>query len=317
MDYHLETRQLITAEPKATLLKNSPLESRIRVDFEISEQSSLVQYITLFAHLPYLCFDVIVEWHESHKFLKVEFPVNIVSSEASYEVQFGHVKRPTHKNTSWDAAKLVYFLSNFYLMVGHKWMALTEFDRGVALLNNCKYGHSCRGNIMTLSLLRASKSPDDTADLGQHNFSYALYPFTGSMQRPGNDLHLSVMRAAYEFNNPTRFVSGWNAEEKISSFLDVRGSEGIVVDTVKVAEDDKATLVVRLFESFGGSTDVQLVLKHPRIVSVDLSDGLERTHCSLPIETNNASSGSDAGNFVNLHFRAFEIKTLLLRLFGL
>ncbi|VDK83361.1 unnamed protein product [Litomosoides sigmodontis] len=228
--------------------------------------------------------------------------------DAYYDIQFGHIKRPAHRNTSWDAAK--------YEVVGHKWMALNEFDRGIALLNDCKYGHSCFGNIMTLSLLRASKIPDDTADMGDHKFSYALYPFIGSMQRPCNDLNLSVMRAAYEFNNPIRFVNGWSAENKLTSFLKIDGSEGIVIDTVKPAEDDVNTLVIRLFESFGGGVSVKLRINHSRIVSVDLGDGLERTICSLPIETN-CSTQKHCEGFVNLDFRAFEVKTLLLRLFAL
>ncbi|CAG9531791.1 unnamed protein product, partial [Cercopithifilaria johnstoni] len=194
--------------------------------------------------------------------------------------------------------------------------ALSEFDRGIALLNDCKYGHSCTGNTMTLSLLRASKIPDDTADLGEHRFSYALYPFIGSMQRPCNDLNLSVMRAAYEFNNPTRFVNGWHGKNKLSSFLKIDGSEGIVIDTVKPAEDDINTLVIRLFESFGGGVSVKLIINHSRIVSIDLGDGLERTICPLSIETNSSTQNQYEG-FVNLDFRAFEIKTLLLRLLTL
>ncbi|CAG9530731.1 unnamed protein product, partial [Cercopithifilaria johnstoni] len=156
MDYHMETKEVINSDSQAVLLRNTPLEACICVKFAISEKSSLMQYISIYAHLPYLIFDVTVQWYESHKFLKVEFPTNVHDMDAFYDIQFGHVKRPTHRNTSWDAAK--------YEVVGHKWMALSEFDRGIALLNDCKYGHSCTGNTMTLSLLRASKIPDDTAD---------------------------------------------------------------------------------------------------------------------------------------------------------
>ncbi|VBB30952.1 unnamed protein product [Acanthocheilonema viteae] len=309
MDYHMETREVINSDSRAVLVRNTPSEACIRLEFAISAKSSLVQYITMFAHLPYLTFDVTVQWHESHKFLKVEFPTNVHDMDAYYDIQFGHIKRPTHRNTSWDAAK--------YEVVGHKWMALNEFDRGIALLNDCKYGHSCIGNTMTLSLLRASKIPDNTADMGEHRFSYALYPFIGSMQRPCNDLNLSVMRAAYEFNNPIRFVNGWCAKNKLSSFLQIDGSEGIVIDTVKPAEDDVNTLVIRLFESFGGGVSVKLRINHSRIVSVDLGDGLERTICSLPIENSDCSTQNQCEGFVNLDFRAFEVKTLLLRLFAL
>ncbi|VDM98715.1 unnamed protein product, partial [Onchocerca ochengi] len=104
MDYHLETRQVINSNSEAILVKNTPVEACICVKFAISERSSLIQYITIFAHLPYLVFDVTVQWHESHKFLKVEFPVNVHDMNAYYDIQFGHINRPTHRNTSWDAA---------------------------------------------------------------------------------------------------------------------------------------------------------------------------------------------------------------------
>lgn len=46
-----------------------------------------------------------VHWHEAHKFLKVEFPARVRSPHATYEIQFGHLQRPTHRNTSWDWAR--------------------------------------------------------------------------------------------------------------------------------------------------------------------------------------------------------------------
>ena len=82
--------------------------------------------------------------YESHKILKVEFPVNVKSLDATYEIQFGHVKRPTHFNTSWDQAR--------FEVSGHKWADLSEYGFGVSLLNDCKYGHSTRGSVMSLSL---------------------------------------------------------------------------------------------------------------------------------------------------------------------
>lgn len=307
MDYHLETKKIISEGSSAALFENSPVFASIRVNIPISEDSNLVQDISIRADLPYLTFDVNVSWHESHKFLKVEFPVSINSEFASYDIQFGYVHRPTHRNTSWDAAK--------YEVCGHKWMALAEFDRGAALINDCKYGHSCDRNILRLSLLRSSKSPDDTADMGDHCFSYAFYAFRGSMQHPLNHPKLSVMRAAYEFNNPVRFIDGWNGE-KFSNIFSVVGSEGVIIDTIKQCEDDRNALVLRLFECFGGGTTARLLLNHPRIVSVDSADGLERVIANLPIEPPSEQSSTSSDSVI-LHFRAFELKTLLVRLFAL
>merc|ERR1712072_837083 len=105
---------------------------------------------------PALVFDNTVERHENHQFLKVYFPLNILSDAASYEVPFGVARRPTHRNTSWDVAK--------FEVCGHRWADLSEFEFGVSLLNDCKYGHACKGNVMSLSLLRSPVNPDAAAD---------------------------------------------------------------------------------------------------------------------------------------------------------
>ncbi|XP_065436570.1 alpha-mannosidase 2C1-like [Chrysemys picta bellii] len=93
---------------------------------------------------------------------------------ATYEIQFGHLQRPTHWNTSWDWAR--------FEVWSHKWMDLSEHGFGVALLNDCKYGASVHKNVMSLSLLRAPKSPDATADIGPHEFTYAVMPHRGEFQ---------------------------------------------------------------------------------------------------------------------------------------
>uniref|UniRef100_A0A914UM73 Glycoside hydrolase family 38 central domain-containing protein n=1 Tax=Plectus sambesii TaxID=2011161 RepID=A0A914UM73_9BILA len=157
MDYHVETRRAIdvsavneAGQTSATITSSGPTIAEVAFALRISDTSSLRQTIRLKADCPYLEFDTYVDWNEKHKFLKVEFAVGVRAAEAWYDIQFGHVKRPTHRNTSWDAAK--------YEVCGHKWTALTEFDHGVAVLNDCKYGHSCHENVMTMSLLRAAKA---------------------------------------------------------------------------------------------------------------------------------------------------------------
>lgn len=99
-----------------------------------------------------------VEWHEKWKFLKVEFPVDITNTEASYETQYGIIRRPTHYNTSWDMAK--------FEVCCHKWADLSENGYGVSILNDSKYGFATCGNMMRLSLLRSPKAPDAHADMG-------------------------------------------------------------------------------------------------------------------------------------------------------
>ncbi|OBZ74598.1 Alpha-mannosidase [Grifola frondosa] len=132
-------------------------------------------------------FDAVVDWHQRHEFLKFELPLNIHNDNATYETQFGHVQRPTHKNTTWDMAK--------FEVCGHKYADLSEFGYGVALLSESKYGFSCRGNILRMSLLRAATAPDAEQDQGLHEFSWAVMRAQRPLpriRRPHRSLHLQL-----------------------------------------------------------------------------------------------------------------------------
>ena len=107
-----------------------------------------------------------MDWHEQRKLMKVAFPVDIRSTEATYDIQFGNVKRPTHWNTSWDMAR--------FETVGHQWADLSRTGYGVSLLNDCKYGYDIKDQTIRLSLLKAAIYPDPTADQGEHEFTSSL-----------------------------------------------------------------------------------------------------------------------------------------------
>ncbi|XP_046852130.1 alpha-mannosidase 2C1-like isoform X2 [Xenia sp. Carnegie-2017] len=146
MPYHLETRKELSDSKGSELeiLEDGPLFVAVKFSLKISDESSITQVITLDAMSSFLSFETQVEWHENRKFLKVEFPVDIRSPNATYEIQFGHLQRPTHSNTSWDWAR--------YEVCGQKWFNLSEHNFGCSLINDNKYGFSTRNNIMTISL---------------------------------------------------------------------------------------------------------------------------------------------------------------------
>jgi alpha-mannosidase len=170
-----------------------------------------------------------VDWHESRTLLAVCFPVAVRARTATYEMPFGYAERPTHASTSRDAAQ--------YEVPGHRFADVSEHGFGVALLNDSKYGYSCRGNELRLSLLRAPKSPDPEADMGRHVFAYAVMPHASGWREAG------VLAEAMRFNAPLRRT------EPVDSFATVDG--GLVLDTIKRAEDSDA-LVLRLYEPYGG-----------------------------------------------------------------
>lgn len=137
-----------------------------------------------------LRFDAKADWHQKHEFLKFELPLDIRSDSATYDTQFGVLQRPTHRNTSWDAAK--------FEVCAHKFADLSEWGYGVAIVNDCKYGYACRGNVLTLSLLRGPRMPDPDTDMGEHEFSFGIYPHVGSWGES------DVVDVAYAFNHPLR-----------------------------------------------------------------------------------------------------------------
>ena len=251
--------------------------------------SEIRQVVRLGANNARLEFVTEVDWHEDCKLLKVAFPVDVHAARATYEIQYGHVERPTHRNTSWDMAR--------FEVVGHKWADLSEGDYGVTLLNDCKYGHATVGNVLRLSLLRAPNNPDPNADRGRHQFTYALYPHFGGV-REGQ-----VVSQAYALNVPLRAVPtnahpGDLPSEHSFFTLD---SIDAVIEVVKRAEKEDAW-VVRLYEAHNTRGTVTLTTSLP-VKQAFLADLLEDPIREVPVEEGE----------IRLEIKPFEIVTLLLR----
>ncbi|WP_271751745.1 alpha-mannosidase [Cohnella sp. JJ-181] len=229
-----------------------------------------------------------VVWNEAHKLLKVAFPVDVVASKATYEIPYGALERPTHRNTSWEQAQ--------YEVCGHRFVDVSEHGYGVSLLNDCKYGYDIQGTTIRLSLLRAPKWPDTTADLGEHEFTYSLYPHAGDWRSA------HTARRAAELNAGDVVL----AAERQSGSLAPAGallpfeSEHVVLDSVKPAEDGDG-VVLRLYESSGGRGSATLHWPRPFERAV-LSDALESDGEALDAE----------GGRIALSFAPFEIKTIKL-----
>ncbi|KAM7337898.1 hypothetical protein ACRRTK_004017 [Alexandromys fortis] len=222
MDYHLETRKPVRGQAGTLAVgTEGGLRGSAWFLLQISPSSRLSQEVVLDIGCSYVRFHTEVHWHEAHKFLKVEFPARIRSPQATYEIQFGHLQRPTHYNTSWDWAR--------YEVWAQRWIDLSECDFGLALLNNCKYGASVRGNVLSLSLLCAPKAPDVTADMGRHEFTYALMPHKGSFQEAG------VIHAAYNLDFPLLALPAPGPAPATTSSAFSVSSPAVVLETIKQA----------------------------------------------------------------------------------
>jgi alpha-mannosidase len=212
-------------------VRSTPLRAEVTFERRLGESSLLWQTVRLDAGSERLEFHTTVDWHESHTLLKARFPLAVRARTATYETAFGYAERPTHYSTSFDRAR--------YEVPGHRFADLSEHGFGAALLTDSKYGYSCYDGVLSVSLLRSPKSPDPEADMGVHEFAYALVPHAGDWRDAG------VLAQAVAFNAPlrrTRF-------ELEGSFATVDG--GLVLDTIKRAGDSDA-LVLRLYEPHGG-----------------------------------------------------------------
>jgi|688.fasta_scaffold72803_2 alpha-mannosidase len=282
-----EKGQTFLKAESVEIVEKGPVRVALEIVRKISEQSWIRQRISL-GPTPGIRFDTEIEWREAHKLLKVAFPLNINAPAATYEIQFGHVQRPTHMNTSWDAAR--------FEVPAHKWVDVSQGDLGMALLNDAKYGFDCDQNVLRMSLLRAPKAPDPECDMGRHRFSYVLMPHFHSI--PQSD----IVAAAYALNAPTRssmLQPGEGVAASLPKFISV-DSRHVIIESVKKAERSNH-IIVRLYECHNTrGTAFLSCARH--IKSAWLAD-MEENPLS-PIEL--------AEEFVPIRFAPFEIITIML-----
>jgi len=231
---------------------------RVRRTFR---SSKMKQDIILYDQLDRIDFKTWFNWQERQVLLKVAFPVQVLSKKATYEIQFGAIERSTHRNFPIDQAQ--------FEVCGHRWIDLSEADYGVSLLNDCKYGFDVKRNKLRITLLRGSDMPDPTADIGEHEMVYSLYPHHGRWT------DALTVRKALELNNPLLSRVKRNETgtiQKITSLFSV-SKPSVILDTVKPAEDGRG-IIVRLYEAHGSRGQVPITT-HSTIKSVEACTALE------------------------------------------
>ncbi|MEV3912636.1 alpha-mannosidase [Streptomyces canus] len=255
--------------------------------------SRIEQTLTLPAGSRGPVIDTVVDWHEREKFLKAAFPLDVRAAHSTAEIPFGHVERPTHTNTSWDAAK--------FETCAHRFVHVGEPDWGAALVNDSSYGHDVTRDVrpdggttttVRLSLLRAARFPDPDQDQGTHRLGYALVI--------GADV-TDARREGYRFNLPERAAPG---SATVAPLVSV-DHDGMIVEAVKLADDRSGDVVVRLYESRGTRAAATLTTGFP-LASCLVTDLLER-----PLD--DPSSHQQLEDGVRLTLRPFQILTLRLR----
>lgn len=253
---------------------------------------------------PRIDFETEIDWQERHRVLKVDFPTTVYTKEVLQEIQFGYIRRPTHKSRQYE--------QDLYETCHHKYAALTDGENGFAVLNDCKYGLSAQDSKLSLTLLRAPVIPDMRADLGVQRFTYSILPFSGPFVRS------RVTEEAYECNvsvtasmldgagqgmervEQESGVSEADAVQEAVSFFRLEGGH-VLLETCKPAFDRKEGVVLRVYETkgCGGETTLYVPGNVERVYACNM---LEEAQQELELEEGK----------VRLGFHAFEIKTILL-----
>ncbi|MFB8370016.1 alpha-mannosidase [Pseudarthrobacter sp. NPDC055928] len=266
-------------------------QSAVVVVERVAGSSPVTQRIVLALGSDSLEITTAVDWQESEKLLKLGFALDVRADRSASETQFGHVFRPTHVNTSWEAAK--------FEICAHRWIHVAEPGYGVAVSNSSTYGHDVTRNIreddggttttVRLSLLRAPKFPDPAADRGHHELTVTIRPGAGIAE---------AVEEGYRTNLAPRMVRGAKPAEPLFTV----GNAALVIEAVKLAEDGSGDVIVRLYESLGQRSAGLLTANFP-VAKAYATDLLER-----PVEAPGVAPAGDGG--VTLALRPFQLVTL-------
>lgn len=261
-----------------------PLRMTVHMEWSYMN-SSISQDMILYSGSRRIDFQTRVDYRETHQLLKAAFPVAIRSTYATYDVQYGNVRRPNHWNTSWDQAR--------FESVAHRWADLSEHNYGVSLLNNCKYGHDIKGNVLRITLLKAATHPDHLQDQGEHQFTYSLLPHGGDF------IEGQTVLQAYFLNDPMTAVKG-TPKLAYESFLSFN-TDQVELDAVKKSEDG-SSIVIR-FHEFAGS-------RQP----VVLKPGFAIKHWTEADLRERPLGSTHTEEEICLEVTPYEIKTILITL---
>lgn len=284
-NYYTEKSWDIDQVSAMEVVENGPVRACVKVERKYLD-STITQFIYLYHNIPRIDIKNVIDWKEHQIFVKDYFPIDVHTNEATFDIQYGNVKRDTHDNTSWDFAK--------FEVCHHKWMDVSEDGYGVSMLNDCKYGVGVRNGVIGMSMLKSAIHPNPEADKELHEFTYSIYPHQGGWREAG------TVKQAYQINNPLTYSWKENEGGTLAPEYSLVSSDqdNAVIEVVKKAEDSDA-VIIRLYECYNRRTPVTLIF------------GKELTSV---VECNMMEEGADpvefTGNQATFEMKPYEIKTL-------
>ena len=268
------------------LVEHTPTRAAIRIHRKW-QGSTFTQEISLATGADHAVVTTDVDWHERHVLLKAAFPLAATSPNATYEIPYGSIQRPTTRNNSFEKAR--------FEVPALRWADEGDGSHGFSLLNNSKYGYDAVGNLMRLTLLRSPVSPDPQADQGAQHFAYALYPHAGDWKQA-----LTVQHG-YDFNYPmtaTQVSPHAGPLPAMYSYVSV-SSPTVILTAMKKAEDDDA-LVLRMYESAGKSEQIK----------VELPEGATTAKLTNLMEKEDGAQLQVSGRMATVEMHPYEIQTI-------
>lgn len=286
-NYYTEKAWELNEPAQLDVVEEGPVRIAIKVSRTYLD-STMEQYLYFYRDLPRIDIRNEIDWREKQILMRAYYPVDVHTNEATYEIQYGNVKRPTHYNTSWDFAK--------FEVCAHKWLDVSEQDYGVGLMNDCKYGYSVHDGVIGCTMLKSAVYPNPDADKEHHTFWYSICPHKGGFDQAG------MVAQSYLFNNPCVVVEKDNQGgtlPRTASWISV-DDPNVVVEVVKQAEDSE-DMIVRLYQSLNQRSQVKLMtgfdVKRAAVCTM-----LEQEETELAVEKNQ----------MTLSLKPFEIVTLKL-----
>lgn len=284
--YYQEKSWAVTDVTKMEWTECGPVRATLEIERHVMD-TVIRQKIHFYADTRRIDFDTYVDWKFLEHIMKANFPIDVHTDEATFDIQFGNVKRKTHQNTSWDVAR--------FESCAHKWMDVSEGGYGVSLMNDCKYGHSVLNHVVAVTLIKSGTEPYATTDQEEHIFTYSLYPHIGTWQEA------NTVAESFNLNVPVKAV--WAAPEQDSFSFMSQDNKNVILETIKRAEDGDG-IIVRLYEVENKTTDVTVktVLNIAEVVETNLMEEM--------VEDNVVAVN---GNEFSFRIKPFEIKTFRIR----
>ncbi|MDP8210058.1 MAG: glycoside hydrolase family 38 C-terminal domain-containing protein [Candidatus Stygibacter australis] len=284
--FYRETQPEQAKLSNISFVEHDYLWAAISMEFTIGN-STISQIISLKTNSKLLECWTSINWQEKNKMLRMRVVPDIKTDKANFEIQYGNITRATHNNTTWEQAK--------FEVCGHRYADLSQSDCGFAIVNDCKYGHYVKDNIMELTLLRSPQYPDNTADIGEHTFRYGFLPHSGNL------INSQVLPIAHEFNSELIVHKIAELPEQLEkAYFSICG-KNVKIESVKPAEDGDG-IILRLYEYYGTQTEIKLKSDRnwKEFIETDLLENSQYLHCKDARET-------------SLFFEPFEIRTFRLK----